>query len=410
MKKTFLVMAAEIVNTIMRPSFIIFTVGLPLVGFLVMSIFSRTGDSGIDTVTNLIAPSASGAESQGFVDLGDTIQVIPSDLPENSMVRYPDEASAKQALDNGEITGYYIIPADVIESGEYTLVQPDVSPISSGGNESMMRWTIMVNMTGGDEALASQIQYPMNVTRKSIAPEEAPDENNPLAYILPYSITMLFYFMIFGSASTMLASIGKEKQNRVIEILLVSTSPLQLLTGKIVGRGLVGVMQTLIYTGVGFALMQQGGGVFEALSGFQIPVDVIIWGVVFFILGYSLYASLMAAAGALAPNTREASQVTFILLIPLLVPLFFVGSLIQDPNSTLSLVVSFFPFSAPVAMMTRVATGVIPAWQPFVAALGIGITAVFVILAVARLFRAQTLLSGQDFNPGVYFKTLFSRS
>ena len=409
MKKTLLVMGAEIVNTVLRPSFIIFTFGLPLVGFLVLSIFSRVGDTGIETVTNLIAPSAT-VETFGFIDQGDTIQVIPSDLPEGSLIEFTDETSARQALSIGEINGYYIIPADVVESGEYTLVQPDVSPLSSGGNEWMMRWTIMVNMTGGDEALASQIQYPMDLTQESVSTEAAPDSNDPLAFALPYGITMLFYFMIFGSASTMLASIGKEKQNRVIEVLLLSTTPLQLLTGKIVGRGLVGVMQTVIYTGVGFLLMREGGSIFDVLSGFQIPVDVILWGVVFFVLGYSLYASLMAGAGALAPNTREASQVTFMLLIPLMLPLFFIDSLISKPNSTISLIISFFPFSAPVAMMTRIATGVIPFWQPLLAALVIGVTAVFVVLSVSRLFRAQTLLSGQDFNPRIYIKTLLGRS
>ena len=118
----------------------------------------------------------------------------------------------------------------------------------------------------------------------------------------------------------------------------------------------------------------------------------------------------MAGAGALAPNTREASQVTFILLIPLIVPLFFINSLINEPNSTLSLAISLFPFSAPVAMMGRIATGVIPAWQPAAAAVGVGLTAVLIIIAVSRLFEAQTLLSGQEFNPRVYFKTLFGRS
>ncbi len=98
---------------------------------------------------------------------------------------------------------------------------------------------------------------------------------------------------------------------------------------------------------------------------FNIPSNLIAWGVVFFLLGYSIYASLMAGAGALAPNAREASQLTFILIIPLIIPLFFISVLITDPNGLLAVIVSMFPFSAPVAMMTRLAAGNIPLWQSY---------------------------------------------
>jgi ABC-2 type transport system permease protein len=117
----------------------------------------------------------------------------------------------------------------------------------------------------------------------------------------------------------------------------------------------------------------------------------------------------MAGAGALAPNTKEASQVTFILIIPMIIPMFFISPLITNPNSVLSIALSLFPFSAPVAMMTRIATGSIPMWQPFFAVGLIGLTAYFVIVLVARLFRAQTLLSGQEFKPAIFFKALFGK-
>lgn len=405
MKKTLLVMKTEIINTVLRPSFIIFTFGVPIIGFVILSIFSNMGESGVETFENLIAPSAS-VEAQGYVDLGDTIEKLPSDLPEGALLAYPDEQSALKALNNGEITSYYIIPADVVESGEYSVVKPDFSPLSGFENQWMMDWTLMVNIAGGDEQMAAQIQYPMIENRVPLAPESVQDQDNVLTFVVPYAVTIFFYMIIFGSASTMLASIGKEKQNRVIEMLLLSTTPIQLLTGKIVGRGLIGILQTAIYTGVGYVLVQMGGSMFDLLEGFTLPADLIWWGLLFFLLGYSLYASLMAGAGALAPNTNEASQVTFILMIPMITPLFFVSTLISDPNSLLSIIVSFFPFSAPVAMMTRIATGTIPMWQPALAAVVIGLTAYLVIIAVARLFRAQTLLSGQEFKIGIFFKAL----
>jgi len=409
MKKTLLVMKTEIVNTVMRPSFIILTFGLPLVGFLVMTVFTNMSDSGIESFESFIGPSFV-EEAQGYVDLGDTIKVIPSDVPEGALLAYPDEEAARQALESGEISSYYILPADVIESGELVVVQPDFSPLSGADNQWIMEWTLMVNLAGGDEELAAFIQYPMMVDYVSREPDAEPKDDSGLAYAVPYAVTLCFYMIIFGSASTMLNSIGKEKQNRVIEVLLLSTSPIQLMTGKIIGLGLVGLLQTAIYTGVGFTLLRMSGRVFEITRGFAFPTELILWGLLFFLLGYSLYASLMAGAGALAPNTREASQITFILIIPMIIPLFFVSALITEPNSTLSVILSLFPFSAPVAMMTRLAATTVPLWQPLLAVALIGSTAYIVIILVSRLFRAQTLLSGQEFKPAIFFKALFGRT
>jgi ABC-2 type transport system permease protein len=249
----------------------------------------------------------------------------------------------------------------------------------------------------------------MRETRISVDGEVGDDEENPLSFGVPYAVTLFFYMIIFGSASLMLNSIGKEKQNRVLEVLLLSVSPKQLLMGKIIGLGLVGLLQTFIYTSIGATLLKISGRSFEAAANFNLPTGLVWWGLLFFLLGYSIYASLMAGAGALAPNTREASQITFILIIPLIVPLFFISSLIQDPNSTLSVVISMFPFSAPVAMMTRLAATSVPIWQIALTIVLMLATAYLVISMVARLFRAQTMLSGQEFKPGLYLKALIGK-
>ncbi len=409
MKKTFFVLITEIINTVMRPSFLIITFGLPVIAFVLFTVFTNASESDQQSITSLIAPSNE-METQGYVDRSGLIKTLPSDVTEEMLVAYPDSASAQAALEQGEIGAYYIIPEDTIETGELTVITSDFNPVSSGGNQWVMEWTVMVNLVGGDEELAARIQYPMREKRVSLKGESAAeDEENPLTFAVPYAVTIFFYMIIFGSASLMLNSIGKEKQNRVLEVLLLSVSPKQLLMGKIVGLGLVGLLQTFIYTSIGVALIRISGRSFEAAANFNLPSNLILWGLLFFLLGYSIYATLMAGAGALAPNTREASQITFILIIPMIVPLFFISSLIQDPNSTLSVVISMFPFSAPVAMMTRLAAGSVPVWQ-IVLTVGLMLgTAYLVILMVARLFHAQTMLSGQEFKPKLYFQALLGR-
>jgi ABC-2 type transport system permease protein len=125
---------------------------------------------------------------------------------------------------------------------------------------------------------------------------------------------------------------------------------------------------------------------------------------VFFLLGYAVYASLMAGLGALAPNLREASQATFMITLPLMVPLFLASSVfMQAPNGMIAIVLSLFPLSAPVAMMARLSAGGVVWWQPWLAVALLAGTIIIIVRAVAGMFRAQALLSGQGFK----FKTFF---
>jgi ABC-2 type transport system permease protein len=258
----------------------------------------------------------------------------------------------------------------------------------------------------------SMINGPLDVQDISLAPATTAGaaKVNTLAYWLPYGITLLFYFLIMGSASLLLSNISKEKENRVVEILLNSVTPLQLLTGKIVGLGLVGLLQTILWFGTGYTLMNLSGRVFSLPSDIHLPASLVAWGVLFFVLGYAVYASLMAGLGALAPNLREASQVTFVIMIPLIVPLFFSSTVFMtDPNGPIATGFSLFPLSTPVAMMARLAAGGVPWWQPPLATLLLALSAVLIVRAVAGMFRAQTLLSGQGIKVKTYLQALVGK-
>jgi len=111
--------------------------------------------------------------------------------------------------------------------------------------------------------------------------------------------------------------------------------------------------------------------------------------------------------GALVPNLREATQATIIVIFPLIIPIFLLSVLIQEPNSQLAILLSLFPLTAPVAMMTRLAAGGVPLWQTLLSSILLAITAVLIVRSVARMFRAQTILSGQPFSRKLFFNTLF---
>ena len=120
-----------------------------------------------------------------------------------------------------------------------------------------------------------------------------------------------------------------------------------------------------------------------------------LWGVVYFLLGYAVYASLLGAVGALVPNLRETSQATMVVILPMLIPLMFVSVLVQQPDGILAIALSLFPLTSPVTMMLRLSITAVPPWQLGLSVILLLLAAVYILRVVARMFQAQAMLSGQ---------------
>jgi len=411
MKKMLMVLRHEILVTVLRPSFMFGMFGLPLIGVVIFFVFSRLGQNQSTAgIVTQIMTEATRVEAEGYVDLSGLIKSLPPDMPEDSLIAYPDESTAQHALEQGEIAAYYLVPADYLQTGEIIYNRPDFNPITAQGQSDTFEWVLRLNLLGGDTQLASLTYGPQDLENVSQATEPQRDQNNMLSFWLPYAVTIVFYMVIMSAASLLLSSVAKEKENRIIEILMISVTPRQLLAGKIIGLGIVGLLQTVIYVGTGRAILSASGSAFNLDSAFQLPPSFLVWAVVFFLLGYAVYASLMAGLGALVPNLREASQATFVVILPLIIPLFLISVMIEEPNGTIAMILSLIPFTAPVTMMLRLSAGSVPWWQPALAAVLLLGTDVFIIRAVAGLFRTQTLLSGQQFSVKLYFKALFGKS
>ena len=234
-------------------------------------------------------------------------------------------------------------------------------------------------------------------------------EEGPLQFFVPYITMILFYMVILMSASLLLNSVNNEKKNRVMEIMLVSVAPRQILTGKIVGLGLLGLLQTAIWLGTAYTLLTISGRRFDLPVGFELEPAIVLWGVVFFLLGSAVYASLMAGLGALVPNLRESSQAVIVVIWPLILPMLLIMLFIESPNGTVPVVLSLFPLTSPVAMMTRLAAVNVPWWQRVVAVVLLLSTVVVILRGVAGMFRAQTLLSGQPFSVRRFLGALAGR-
>ncbi|NJD60043.1 MAG: hypothetical protein C3F13_03515 [Anaerolineales bacterium] len=410
MNKTWLIIRHEIFTILSRPSFLFVLFGIPIIGALIFSVGGQLsrGNPAQNILSSLIG-SPQTVQTEGYIDQSDLIKQIPADVPAGLLIAFSDETSARQALQTGEISAYYVVPSDYLQTGQITAVKANFTPIGDGGQSGWLEWTLKVNLLGGNTQLAQLLNGPINVEKTALSAAPQREQSSMLTYFLPYGVTMLFYIIILSAASLLLNSVAKEKENRTMEILLASVTPTQLLSGKIIGLGLLGLLQTIIWVGTGRILLARGATTFNLSQAFQLPPSFLFWGLVFFLLGYAVYASLMAGLGALVPNLREATQATILVIFPLIIPIVLLSVLIQEPNGTLAVFLSLFPLTAPVTMMTRLAAGTVPIWQTLLSAVLLAITAVLIVRSVARMFRAQTILSGQPFSRKLFISTLFGK-
>jgi ABC-2 type transport system permease protein len=413
MNKVWLVFKNEFITVVNRKSFLITLFLFPIVSFVIVLIVGGIQRStGTDTsamIEELLMPSAK-VTLEGFVDNSGLVAAIPEGY-EGRLARFSSEDQARAALTGGEISAYYLIEPDYLESGTIIYMRPDFNPLGGSVQSSSIDALMAYNLTDGNLDLYNRLENPLILTTQTVdaaGPER--DDSNPLTFLLPYAVTFLFYIVIMTATSLLLSSISSEKQNRVMEVLMTSMHPREMLTGKIVALGLTGLLQTVVWTGSGLLLLRLAGQRFALGAAFQLPTSILVWGILFFIFGYAVYASLLAGVGALVPNMREASQLTTMVILPMIVPLMFISSLIQAPNSTLSVVFSMFPLTAPVAMMTRLAATQVPFWQSALALALVALTAVYFVFAVSKLFRAQNLLSGRSVNVFTYLKILFGKA
>jgi ABC-2 type transport system permease protein len=443
MNKIWHIFRYEIISTVTRRSFIFATIFLPLVmfGSVALMLYMDEKEPGTryeaetpaDVRENNAVANLDNLQMEteyfGFVDAAGLIAELPNDVPPSLLRRYTDEASALEAIENGEIKGYYLIPVDYVAQGNVIYIDPDFNSAQIEHQSQMIRWTLFYNMAGREPVTAQLARRPMNVKPSPIsAPEIATEtddnclrpgfgcETNPFVRYLPYISMMLLYMCILMSSSLLLNSVNEEKKNRVMETMMVSVSTRQLLTGKIIGLGLVAFAQIAIWAGMGYGFLELADTAINLPEGFSMPPGFWFWTIVFFLLGYAIYASLMAGVGAIAPNVKDVSWVSAVMAIPLFIaymPFHEIADDVLNLNGALrdsmSTFYSMFPLSAPTAMVLRLTGEDVPLWQPVVSAVIAAITAVLIVRAIANLFRTQTLLSGEPFSFKRYFGTMFNR-
>jgi len=378
-----------------RRSFWLTTFVLPAaVVIVVLLVHAFMGDDRGPT----LVPSGEQGRPIGYVDASGLLDAPPIGLPPGLVNQYQSEAAASEALLSGKIDRYYVVAPDYLESGRLSVVERRYRPLRALEGNELITYVLNAGITG-DETLAALLLDPTPVVESSaLAPTGArPSGEAAGLYLLPYLLMFILYLALAMTSGFMLQSVSKEKENRTAEMLLVSVSPRQLMFGKILGLSAVGLLQVAIWIAAFFGVLSTSGGLF----GLDIRLDgetaarVIPWTIAYFLLGYLLYASAYATLGVLAPTLRDANHFVYIAIIPLVIPLLFNSIFATEPNGALATTLSLVPFTSPVAMAARQGGTVVAWWQSLAGLVALGLFAYGFVLAAAKLFRAENILSSR---------------
>ncbi|GGA78387.1 ABC transporter permease [Edaphobacter acidisoli] len=220
------------------------------------------------------------------------------------------------------------------------------------------------------------------------------------SYITVIILFFLMYFVIMLYGMNVARSIIEEKTSRVFEVLLATITSGEIMAGKMLGVGAVGLTQVFIWLGA--ALLLTGVAAVQAMAGGQLHLALnaaeIIFFFVFFILGFLLYASIAAALGAMTNSEQELQQLNMVLVLPLAACFFAMGLVVTNPNSALSIILSLVPFMTPLIMYLRISIAAVPMWQIGLS-IGLMLVSIYVVLWIAsRIYRIGILMYGKKPN------------
>ena len=214
---------------------------------------------------------------------------------------------------------------------------------------------------------------------------------NELAQVfLPLVMVVVMLVVVLVGASPLTTNIIEEKQLRIAEVLLGSVTPFQLMMGKLVGGVATSLSLGAIY------VLGAVAGAWQMGVLHLIPVTMVIWFVIFTVIASLMYGSLFVVAGAAATNVKEAQALVSPLMLVVVLPMFLVGPLLNEPHGIVGITATFFPTSAPIVTMMRLAIPPsIPWWQPAGAIVSSSLLTALLVWVAGRVFRAGFLLTGR---------------
>lgn len=401
------VLAYEFKKIVCKKSFIVVTILGPFLLAAIILVPSLASINSVDRSDEVI--------SIGILQDGNDLTYAVRDTLSASgwnIIEETSEEKLKSAVYDKSIEGYLVYDGTKAfgyyaeETGDlyvHTALENVISNI-------LISHRLLEN--GIDPQMAFSLMEKTSLTSYKLSQESstASESDSQSDYFMRLIVPMFFAMTIYMALLLYGQSIGRsvvsEKSSKIVDVLLSSVRPEELLMGKIFGVALSGILQFAIW--IVFALV--GVSVFSSLTGFSIPVqlsaDKFIFLGVFFVLGFLLFGAFYGAIGAASEDEQHMGQLSYPLLLCLIVPICLISSITSNPDSTLALILSEFPLTSPMVMLTRVACSAVPAWQLILSIVLLVASIYLVMKLAAKIFRVGILLTGKNFKFADMFRWL----
>ncbi|GAB5524052.1 MAG: ABC transporter permease [Roseivirga sp.] len=425
MKQIFLVLKREYLTRVKKKSFLLATILTPLIfpALIFGIIYLSSRDSG--DIKEVFILDESGLFDGKFTDNSYEYKYLEGSLDD-----------AKKAFQEESAYGLLYIPevdfsdASQTRYGNFAFYSEtnlglQVEERFEGQIRKVLE-DVKLEKSGLDASLIESLRASVDMDTFNLSDTgEEKESNSGLSFGVGYVFGFLIYMFIFIYGSQIMQSVLDEKTSRIVEVIVSSVRPFQLMMGKVLGVGAVGFTQLLIWivlmvtlTTVGFsafgpsAEMMASGMSPEAmeLSGTEaqvmevqnmlgtIPVTKIVISFLFYFIGaYLLYGALYAAVGSAVDSLQDAQQFMFPVMLPILISIFALMVVIQDPHSTMAVWLSMIPFTSPIVMMGRLPFGV-PTWQLLLSMVLLIFGFIGTIWAAGRIYRIGILMYGVKVN------------
>lgn len=379
----------EFVSNVRRKEFLFMAFGLPLLMFAIIGLPAF-----------LAASSSSPEESRiGYVDNTGSFE------PGNFTL-YTSIESAKNDLIDGKITHFFVIPPDYRSTGKIDIFSKKSR--MQGTIDGEIRSFLLDGLLKGDNKdIVERVKDPVNSEYFILNEKGISGKDDVSGFLVSFAFAIFFMIAIFTSSNFLLQGVVEEKENRVIEILLSSVSHRELLTGKIFGLGAVGLAQVLIWQTMAVIVLSSGP-VALLLAGVNISIPLLIFASGYFILGYLVFACIMAGVGAVATTSRESQQIAGLFTATGAIPLMVSGLIISNPGSIISIILSYFPLTSPITMIMRISTGDVQYYEVVLSLLILTFSILIIIELAVRIFRASLLMYGKKPTISELIKMVFT--
>jgi ABC-2 type transport system permease protein len=399
----------EVVRSLKKPSFWIAAVLIP-VGFALYIGFAAL--VGYNAGEAMEAGTNTTDLKLGYYDESEYLKqtkFVNADEKEQTLEAQESKDAGIAAVKDKKIDVFYYIGKDFAESKKVEIyTKPDNASITddySAPIRNLLATTAATNVDAIDFAvITNAVDYEM--TTFDAKDNHEIDASEKVKEIIGPGIALVcFYILMVVLGNRLTAAMVEEKENRISELLLTSIKPVDFIIGKIISLMIVGIIQLIVLVVPMLILYKlgQNGNVFPDWLQISFDFVSIAQYMLMLIISYFLFTAMSVIIGVISPTAKDANSYSGVMVIMVILPIFFINVFMPNGTSTLTYVLSYFPPSAPIALMLRGVFGNLPTWEFW---LGLADIAVFGLLA-ARLATYIYCKNAIEFTAKINFKKLF---